>query len=597
MDMILQQIRRDFIDYFNTTIIPRDDTVVQEVSKKDTSKGCGILFRLKDANAGPIYYAESFVKALTEGKSIGDIAEEINEIISASIDHYRNDAFFTSELKPNDVLDEDLIVSNKQKKNISEAYVSNVYKRESEELGVTLFLKSRYRNEGNPTNVYVHVFIDETVDEDRINQMWEIAERNTYGHMDIRLEQIYDENIPIYNANDKSNFTQNWFAWSKVLYKKITDDMNADKIYIAPGSPFHAALVIMVTDDPDMREKLQSFVDDMVDGRKDTKFDYKTTLMVYDKKTDSLTSLITEKQLTKDEPANTIEEFGELLVHSVPRYLPDRFQDAKIYTQKDDASNELALVIRINDEMTPTIPLTPFYEFYKTDKSDEAMGAIWYKVVESFLHMRSMLRHIKAMSAERYATKEDVRMIFISKKNQPDAEKELPHRMIHDIMIAYDFYVPIENDDALWTPITNETAETMGFSEEDLFDAAIQNMRDEDIVVKPTGNSDEELYDLKPDDYTTYAVEYASGSDECACLIADDMALKRIYERFDMPFYLAVVNSKTIIAFPIVPDEPEVELNLNTIKVTLTDAVDKVPDLVYTSSIYKYDGDRLTIHE
>ena len=171
----------------------------------------------------------------------------------------------------------------------------------------------------------------------------------------------------------------------------------------------------------------------------------------------------------------SFEQFVEEVRQTLLSYLPPEFEGANIEVSTKTKVNRLAtgLTVIPNGEekaILPLVNLDGFYERYKNGMSmDEVMNQMSGCFKDAFESMDTLPFIDDPISEMK---KENVYMQLINTKSNETLLENVPHREFHDMSIIYRVLMAKDDDGIQSVMITDDLAENLGLSEEELFELA-----------------------------------------------------------------------------------------------------------------------------
>lgn len=250
-EITIDELKNKIISYFKDNIMGRDDTIVEDIQEnfEITNKGHGIVFKIKDSNYGPIYYAEKLMDDL-KNSSINELAEKINKNIN-NLDLYKMRADLAHSLDP----DGNMIITAMPTSSIPENYgLSDTEYRQDPVTGITIFIKTLIPKSPVP-NTYAHV---RKLDNDEMIKAYQFAYNNTLRALD--LHAVIQENgvadLPTILIHDANQFVDYFYLIYNNVLDKIMSDQKLKKMYILPISAYAANTICIPDDMPKWKENI-----------------------------------------------------------------------------------------------------------------------------------------------------------------------------------------------------------------------------------------------------------------------------------------------------------------------------------------------------
>ena len=148
------------------------------------------------------------------------------------------------------------------------------------------------------------------------------------------------------------------------------------------------------------------------------------------------------------------EIFKGVVGEKFKEFLPEKYQDAQVEIRPVDKVNRTldGLSIRGNEpgmNISPTIYVNHMYEDYVTT---ENLNATLERAAEGFMKL-------------------------INTEQNKEMLANMPHREFKDLSVIYRMVVKIDGEGIASTPVHNGLADTLGFTEEQLFKLAAENTK------------------------------------------------------------------------------------------------------------------------
>ena len=161
-------------------------------------------------------------------------------------------------------------------------------------------------------------------------------------------------------------------------------------------------------------------------------------------------------------------------------FLPEKYQDAQVEIRPVDKVNRTldGLSIRVNEpgmNISPTIYVNHMYEDYVTT---ENLNATLERAAEGFMKAMEQKESINVnelTNAE--CAKDKIVFQLINTEQNKEMLANMPHREFKDLSVIYRMVVKIDGEGIASTPVHNGLADTLGFTEEQLFKLAAENTK------------------------------------------------------------------------------------------------------------------------
>ena len=174
------------------------------------------------------------------------------------------------------------------------------------------------------------------------------------------------------------------------------------------------------------------------------------------------------------------EIFKGVVGEKFKEFLPEKYQDAQVEIRPVDKVNRTldGLSIRGSESgmhISPTIYVNHMYEDYVTT---ENLNATLERAAEGFMKAMEQKESINVnelTNAE--CAKDKIVFQLINTEQNKEMLANMPHREFKDLSVIYRMVVKIDGEGIASTPIHHGLAETLGFTEEQLFKLAAENTK------------------------------------------------------------------------------------------------------------------------
>lgn len=174
------------------------------------------------------------------------------------------------------------------------------------------------------------------------------------------------------------------------------------------------------------------------------------------------------------------EIFKGVVGEKFKEFLPEKYQDAQVEIRPVDKVNRTldGLSIRVNEpgmNISPTIYVNHMYEDYVTT---ENLNATLERAAEGFMKAMEQKERFNVnelTNAE--CAKDKIVFQLINTEQNKEMLANMPHREFKDLSVIYRMVVKIDGEGIASTPIHHGLAETLGFTEEQLFKLAAENTK------------------------------------------------------------------------------------------------------------------------
>ena len=174
------------------------------------------------------------------------------------------------------------------------------------------------------------------------------------------------------------------------------------------------------------------------------------------------------------------EIFKGVVGEKFKEFLPEKYQNAQVEIRPVDKVNRKldGLSIRVNEpgmNISPTIYVNHMYEDYVTT---ENLNATLERAAEGFMKAMEQKESINVnelTNAE--CAKDKIVFQLINTEQNKEMLANMPHREFKDLSVIYRMVVKIDGEGIASTPVHNGLADTLGFTEEQLFKLAAENTK------------------------------------------------------------------------------------------------------------------------
>lgn len=174
------------------------------------------------------------------------------------------------------------------------------------------------------------------------------------------------------------------------------------------------------------------------------------------------------------------EIFKGVVGEKFKEFLPEKYQDAQVEIRPVDKVNRTldGLSIRVNEpgmNISSTIYVNHMYEDYVTT---ENLNATLERAAEGFMkamEQKESFNVNELTNAE--CAKDKIVFQLINTEQNKEMLANMPHREFKDLSVIYRMVVKIDGEGIASTPVHNGLADTLGFTEEQLFKLAAENTK------------------------------------------------------------------------------------------------------------------------
>ena len=174
------------------------------------------------------------------------------------------------------------------------------------------------------------------------------------------------------------------------------------------------------------------------------------------------------------------EIFKGVVEEKFKEFLPEKYKDAQVEIRSVDKVNRTldGLSIRVNEpgmHISPTIYINQMYEDYV---ATENLNATLTRAAEGFLKAVEEQNRFNVDEITNPETAKD-KIVFqlINTAQNKEMLDNMPHREFKDLSVIYRMVVKIDGEGIASTPIHHGLAETLGFTEEQMFKLAAENTK------------------------------------------------------------------------------------------------------------------------
>lgn len=288
----------------------------------------------------------------------------------------------------------------------------------------------------------------------------------------------------------------------------------------------------------------------------------------------------------------TKENFTEELRNRLPEYMPDRYKNLTFSEKKTNKNNEIELTGILADDgsgCTPTIYIDKMYDNF-CDKPDfekiiRNLAETIVDVMDNKPNTDNILKKIKEGFSH------VIPKLINAEKNR-ELLKTCPHRMFLDLAVVYEI-MPGTNQFIL---IRNEMFDYHGMTEDELYDLAVENIRNQKQLVTLSqmfeGIVGEEA-DL--DEFPMLIVRTKCETHGAGIMLCEDV-LSEVAEKFQSNLYILPSSIHEIIAIPTDFEDDVAGLKALVNSVNQTEIT---PEEFLSNSVYFFDRKtkRLSIAE
>ena len=208
----------------------------------------------------------------------------------------------------------------------------------------------------------------------------------------------------------------------------------------------------------------------------------------------------------------TFDEFKQEVTDHIKDYLPVGYQDAQVELKdviKNNDTHLTGLTIHTEDNsISPTLYLENYYE--AVESGQHSLSGIMLKMAETYdaamnndiaKDAKDLVEHITDYDA----TKEKILPRVVSRENNEERLKDMPHKEIGDLAVTYHVDLGKGEDGSMSVAISNAMMEKYGVSVDELHDQACANM--ENLTPTQIKSMADTLMEIMVPDYANMSEE------------------------------------------------------------------------------------------
>ena len=296
------------------------------------------------------------------------------------------------------------------------------------------------------------------------------------------------------------------------------------------------------------------------------------------------------------------EIFKEVVAEKMPSFLPGELRGREVMIHPVDKINQTVdgLILKMdgeNEKVSPTIYLNDMYEHYKQfgdlQLTLETVGDAMLRAMEKGIQVQNGLNFDNP--------EEKIVFQLINTEQNRDMLEHVPHREWKDLSIIYRMVTNVDRDGIESAVVRDGLAEKLGFTEEQLFNFAVENTRK---IFPPTVRSmndvmreifladgmplevAEMMFSEVPADKMMYVISNEKGINGAISMLYEDQ-LHALAEQLDTDLYILPSSIHETIAVSVDMGDPE-ELaqmvsEINMDQVSLQERL--------SNQVYHYDKD------
>lgn len=257
--------------------------------------------------------------------------------------------------------------------------------------------------------------------------------------------------------------------------------------------------------------------------------------------------------------------FKGVVEEKFKEFLPEKYKDAQVEIRPVEKVNRTldGLSIKTNEpgmHISPTIYVDHMYEDYVTT---ENLNATLERAAEGFMKAMEQKESINVSELTKAECAKD-KIVFqlINTEQNKEMLANMPHREFKDLSIIYRMVVGIDGEEIASTPVHNGVADTLRFTEEQLFNLASENtrrifppvIRSMDEVIREMLMNDEmpmEMIDIMlgetPPERQMYVISNNKGINGAVSMLYED-GLHELAEKLGSDLYIMPSSIHEVIA-------------------------------------------------
>lgn len=283
--------------------------------------------------------------------------------------------------------------------------------------------------------------------------------------------------------------------------------------------------------------------------------------------------------------------FKAMVEERLSDYLPEEYKGSKVIIKSVNKVNQTLDMLFIEDlsggvKINPAIYINDMYQDYVYSKDfDETIKT----AVEDYINT---IRTKDEINCEKLfdigEVKDNIIFQLINAEQNKEMLAAMPHRDLCDLSVIYRIVDKIDKDGFYSIPINNNYADTLGLSEEQLYDCAFINtkkllppvvMSIQDLLQKcfNTGDMPNDIADIiisdLPEDLKMYAITNNKGINGAAGMLYDD-ELKKLADKFGTDLYILPSSIHEVIVISTDMGTPDKlaemvrEININAVELS-----------------------------
>ena len=296
------------------------------------------------------------------------------------------------------------------------------------------------------------------------------------------------------------------------------------------------------------------------------------------------------------------EIFKEIVAEKIKDYLPENLSGMDIKANSTQKVNvALDAITLVNNEegqkISPTIYINHLYDEYKrTEDLERCLSKAANLLAKGYADRPESIPNLKLEEA-----KDSIVFQLINTEQNKEMLADMPNRSFQDLSIIYRWVVNKRDDGIESTVINNSLAKTLGVSEEQLFNLAVENtkrifppvVKSMTEVIRDMFMSDGmpvEIADMMigdmPEDRAMWVITNQNGINGAASMLYENN-LHELAEKLETDLYILPSSLHEVIAVSVNMGDPnelaEMVAEINMEQVDLQDRL--------SNQVYHYDKD------
>ena len=170
------------------------------------------------------------------------------------------------------------------------------------------------------------------------------------------------------------------------------------------------------------------------------------------------------------------EIFKEVVKEKFMDFLPEQFQDMELVVNPTEKVNQTVDGLTLMGEgvsVSPTIYINNMYEHYKETDNLELV------LTDAATMMEKAMREVPDIvpSLDMESAKDNIVFQLVNTEQNKALLEDAPNRAFQDLSIIYRWVVKVEDSGIQSTVVHNSLTKRLGMSEDEMFNAAVENNR------------------------------------------------------------------------------------------------------------------------